>query len=101
MKKLNVILFKDELEIKKYSDIVCKRFSQFNLSPSQEFCGIWGKIKFNHEECRHTISSTINYFLNSDKTEIYFGCCENDYNDIITHIKTDKYEIKLMSCTDL
>ena len=47
MKKLNVILFKNESENEKYSDAICQKLSFSNLSSEQEFCGIWGEIQFN------------------------------------------------------
>lgn len=101
MKKLFVILFKGESENEKYSDTVCVQLSRSNLSADQEFCGIWGEIQFNNEECLAAIASTVNYFLNSDdKEEIYFGCSKKDYNDIISRIDTHKCETKIISCRD-
>ncbi|MBQ7897201.1 MAG: hypothetical protein IJ323_02135 [Clostridia bacterium] len=101
MKKLNVILFKSESENEKYSEFICKKLSRSNLSNVQEFCGIWGEIRFNQEECLRAISSTVNCVLNSDKTEIYFGCSEKDYDDIISLINCDNCEVNILSCADI
>ena len=101
MKKLNVILFKNESENEKYSDGICKKFSPSKLSTNQMFCGIWGEIQFNKEECLKAISSAVNFALSSDKADIYFGCGEKDYNDIIMLIDRDKCEIKVLSCTHI
>ena len=61
MKKLNVILFKNESENEKYSDAICQKLSSSNLPADQKFCGIWGEIQFNKEECLKAISSTVNF----------------------------------------
>ena len=98
MKKLNVILFKNESENEIHSDAICKKLSSSNLSADQWFCGIWGEIRFNKEECLKAISSTVNFALNSDKTDIYFGCAEKDYHDIMMLIDQDKCEINIVSC---
>ena len=45
MKKLNVILFKNESENEKYSDAICQKLSLSNPSAEQEFCGIMTFIK--------------------------------------------------------
>ena len=97
MKKLNIILFNNESE--KYSETICEKLSGSNFSANQEFLGIWGEIQFNREECLKAISSTVNYALSSNKTEIYFGCAEKDYNDIIMFIDRDQCEIEILSCT--
>lgn len=102
MKKLNVILFeKDGPETAKYREVVCEKLSRSNLSDTQEFCGVWGEIHFNREECLKAVSSSINRILNSDKTEIYFGCCDKDYNDIISLVNANNCEITLRSCADM
>ncbi len=98
MKILNVVLFKDDNE---NCEVIFEKLSSSNLLPHQEFCGRWGEIQFNNEECLTAISSTVNHFLNSkDKTEIYFGCSEKDYNDIILLIDTDNCKVNVLSCLD-
>ena len=99
MKKLIVILFENDLEFKEYSNRVCKRFA--NLPAEKEFCGIWGEIQFNKEECLKAISSTVNFALSFDKNDIYFGCSQKDYEDIISLIKCDNCEISIVSCADI
>ncbi len=98
MKILNVILFKDDTE---NNEAIFEKLSRSDLLPYQEFCGRWGEIRFNKDECLKTISSTVNWFLNSeDKTEIYFGCSEKDYDDIISLVNTDNCEVNRLSCAD-
>ena len=99
MKKLNVILFKNKSEKEKFSNAICEKLSREKLSADQEFCGIWGEIELNREECLKTISATINYFLRSDKNEVFFGCSEKDYNDIIALIDKDNCKVNLLSCS--
>ena len=99
MKKLNIIVFFDDTEMEKYSDLVCEKLS--GLSPNQEFCGIWGEIQFSKEECLKAISAIVNNFINNvDKTEIYFGCSAKNYNDIISLMDTDNCKINILSCYD-
>ena len=101
MKKLNVILFKNESENEKYSDAICQKLSSLKFSADQEFCGIWGEIQFNKEECLKAISSTVNFALSSDKNDIYFGCSQKDYEDIISLINCDNCEVSIVSCADI
>lgn len=102
MKKLNAILFKkDGSETAKFRELVCEKFSRTNLSDTQEFCGVWGEIHFNREECLSAISSSINRIINSDKIEIYFGCCEKDYNDIMSFVDASNCEINRLHCNEI
>ena len=97
MKILNVILFKDD----ENSKDVLEKLSRPNLLPHQEFCGIWGRIQFNKEAGLTAVSGAVNYFLKSeDKTEIYFGCSEKDYKDIISLIDTNNCGVNILSCSD-
>jgi hypothetical protein len=97
MKILNVILFKDG----ENNETVCEKLSRSHLLPHQEFCGIWGIIQFNNAACLTAVSSSVNYFLKSeDKTEIYFGCSEKDYKDIISLIDTNNCVVNILSCSD-
>ena len=98
MKKLNVILFKNESENEKYSDAICQKLSSSKFPAGQEFCGIWGEILFNKEKA---ISSTVNFALSSDKNDIYFGCSQKDYEDIISLIDCDNCEVSIVSCADI
>lgn len=101
MKKVNVIIFKDETENEKYAESVCKKLIPLNQLNDKIFCGIWGEIMFNNDECLKAISSSVNSFLNSDKTEVYFGCCKKDYNDIILLLNTDNCQVNVLSYSDL
>ncbi len=99
MKTLKVILFSDSTEFKKYSNRVCEVFSE--LSYEKEFCGCW-EIAFNKREVLDAVSDTINHFINNtDKTEIIFGCCKKDYNDIISQIHTENCIVTTVSCREL
>ena len=100
MKKLTVVVFKDGIESEKYSDQFCERFS--NLPAGKEFCGIWGEIAFNDEEVFRAISATINHFLTeANKEEVIFGCCEKDYNSVISKINTNNCSVETLSCQEV
>ena len=100
MKKLIVILFENDLEFKEYSNRVCERFA--NLPAEKEFCGIWGEILFNNEECISSISGCVNHFINnSNKTEIIFGISNKDYDCVISKINTEKCVIETVKCDNL
>ena len=85
MKKLTVILFKNDLEFKEYSDQVFEKFADLPLD--KEFCGTWGEILFNNQECISSISGCVNHFINnSNKKEIIFGISNKDCNCVISKI---------------
>ena len=57
---------------------------------------------FNNAEVLSAISGSVNRFLNSsEKTEIIFGYCKRDYNDIIKKIDTENCEVQTIYCKDL
>ncbi len=87
MKKLYIYLSFSNEQV----DVICEKMA--SKLPSQTFLGFWGKIEFNKEECITTISSTINYFLKSDISEIYFGVDEADLSDVLERVNTDNVEI--------
>lgn len=100
MKKLTAVIFKDGIESEKYANQICERFSK--LPAEKEFCGIWGEIERNHGEIFRTISTTINHFIaETNKDEIIFGCCEKDYNSVISKINTDDCVVETISCQDV
>ena len=100
MKKLTVVIFENDLEYKEYSNRVCEKFA--DLPAEKEFCGIWGEILFNNEECISSISNCVNHFINnSDKTEIIFGISNKDYNCVISEINTKKCTIEIVKCENL
>ena len=98
MKILNVILFKDD----ENDEMIFEKLSRNNLLPHQEFCGRWGEMsQFNKDECLRAVSGAVNYFLKlEDKTEIYFGCSEKDYNDIISLIDRSDCKVNILYCSD-
>ena len=87
MKKLIIFISFDLVNI----NVVCENMK--SITSKQEFCGFWGKIGYNKEECLRSISATINYFIESDKEAIYFGCDENDIDDLLLSINTKNCEI--------
>ncbi len=100
MKKLMVILFENDLNFKEYSNSVCEKFA--DLPRDKEFCGIWGEILFNNEECISAISGCVNHFINNaDKTEIIFGISSKDYDNIISKIHTENCVIEMISCKNV
>ena len=82
MKLVRIIIFKDDKEFSQFSSAVCDKMQA--IDSDKEFCGIWGEIQSNESEVLNSISATVNYFIESDKKEIIFGCCEKDYNNILT-----------------
>ena len=100
MKKLTVILFENDLEFKEYSDQIFEKFADLPLD--KEFCGTWGEILFNSEECISSISGCVNHFINnSNKTEIIFGISSKDYEDVISKINVEKCIIERVDCKEL
>ncbi len=89
MKIVKVILFKDDKEFSQFSSAVCENMQ--SIGSEKEFCGIWGEIQSNENEVMRSISATVNHFIESDKKEIIFGCCDKDCNDILARLN-------LMSC---
>ena len=69
-----------------------------NHSPSQEYLGFWsGTLPGYEEKISDHISSTVNYFLNTDKEEIYFGCDKADLDRILSKIKTEHFDVTVIS----
>ena len=91
MKQLNVIIFANENEYDKCSNRICELLS--DLPESKGFCGAWGEIQANDQEVISAISSTVNYFIASDKEEIFFCCCAKDYKNILATINTQNCEV--------
>ena len=101
MKTLNVIVFANKNEEIKYTTAICEKFANSNLSPDQLFCGVWGEITHNRNECVNSIVSTINHFLNSTKNEIFFGCSEKDFDEILSLVNTNNCNVKIVNCSTL
>ena len=100
MKKLTLIIFEDDLEISKYSDCIFEKFS--GLPKQKEFCGIWGEISFNKEDVLSAISDTLNCFINDmDKTEIVFGCCVKDADEIVSKVNDEECVVEKLLCQNL
>ena len=100
MKKLTVILFENDSEFKEYSNQVSEKFA--NLPAEKEFCGIWGEILFNNDQCISSISGCVNHFINNtDKTEIIFGISNKDYDCVISEINAENCVIETVKCENL
>jgi hypothetical protein len=87
MKLVRIIIFKDDKEFSQFASVVCEKMQ--TLDSDKEFCGIWGEIQSNEGEVLNSMSATVNYFIESDKKEIIFGCCEKDYNNILTKLNLE------------
>ena len=93
MKLLTVIIFKDSADFDALSGRVCDKLS---LEENKEFPGCWDVVD-NKKDVIRSISDTVNYFIEtSEKTEIVFGCCLKDYDDIMKYINVENCEI---NCT--
>ena len=92
MKLIKIIIFKDDKEYSQFSSKVCEKMK--SIDTDKEFCGIWGEIENNSTEVINSISTTINYFVASDKKEIIFGCCEKDYNNILIKLNVEHCDIQ-------
>ena len=91
MKSVKIIIFKDDKEFSRFSSAVCDKMQA--IDSDKEFCGIWGEIQSNESEVLNSISATVNYFIESDKKEIIFGCCEKDYNNILTKLNFADFNV--------
>lgn len=89
-RSLKIILFKDDREFFQFADKICDRMKE--IPSDSEFCGIWGEIQSNECEVLNAISSTVNYFIESGKKEMIFGCCEKDCDKILS-------KLNLADCT--
>ena len=60
-----------------------QKFVITKSNDSKVYCGTWGELQFNREECIKAISTTVKHFVQMlDKEEIYFGCNIKDVFDI-------------------
>ena len=95
MKNLTIVIFENDLAVEKHYDEAFDKYGK--SSTEKEILGVWGEILSNADEVLSTISDTVNYFINdTDKTEIVFGCCRKDYDDIIAKIDVEKYIVKTL-----
>ena len=95
MKNLTIVIFENDLAVEKHYDEASGRFGK--SSTEKEILGVWGEILSNSDEVLSTISDIVNYFINdTDKTDIVFGCCRKDYDDIIAKIDVEKCIVKML-----
>ena len=81
MKKVFVIIFDSDKEMPSVCEKISEYFTKSN--DSKVYCGTWGELQFNREECIKAISTTVKHFVQMlDKEEIYFGCNIKDVFDI-------------------
>ena len=99
MKRVFAIVFENELEFTNGAGIIGDRF--INSDNTIEYCGSWGEIWFNTEECLKAISSTVNHFIReSGFEEIYFGCCRKDFPEIKEMLLCKECEINVIPYAD-
>lgn len=99
MKKVFVIVFDNKLEFDVFADKIGNRF--INSNNAIEYCGSWGKIMFNKNECLNAISSMVNHFIQlPEKKEIYFGCDKENLSEIQELLLTEACEIIVVPCAD-
>ena len=78
-------------------DIVSEKLK--NRTSKQEYLGFWYDIDPSKKErIVNHIASTANYFLDTNREEIYFGCDETELDDVLSKIKTEDFEIKVIHC---
>lgn len=95
MKNLTIVIFENDLAVEKHYDEAFGRFGKSSME--KEVLGVWGEILSNSDEVLSTISDIVNYFINdTDKTDIVFGCCRKDYDDIIAKIDVEKCIVKML-----
>lgn len=76
-------------------DFVAKKMK--NRTPKQEYLGFWSNVESSEKEkISNHIASTVNYFLDTNREEIYFGCDETELDVILSKIKTEAFEIKII-----
>ncbi len=99
MKKVFVIVYENENDFFKGSNIIAERFTK--PDNAIEYCGSWGKNLFNKDECLNAIYSTVNHFIQMpEKSEIYFGCDRGDISEIKTLLLSENCEIIITSYAD-
>lgn len=99
MKKLNVIVFANETEFNEHANRVTAKLS--DLPENEIYLGSWGEIRFNDQEVTAAISTAVNHFIATDKTEIFFGCCAKDYETILAAINAQDCEVIKRSCREI
>lgn len=78
-------------------DIVSEKLK--NRTSKQEYLGFWYDIDPSKKErIVNHIASTANYFLDTNREEIYFGCDETELDDVLSKIKTEAFEIMVIHC---
>ncbi len=99
-KKIYIIILASDSEIENVSDKITDRFPK--TDKSKVFCGSWGEIKSNREECLNVISSTVNYFIKKTEVEeVCFGCNIKDVSDIKSLLSLDDCEITEINSSDI
>lgn len=90
MKKVFIIVFDNDEEMSATSE----RIQIEKSDDSKVYCGSWGKIHFNKDECLKAISETVNHFIKLPEIkEVYFGCNRDDVSEIKKLLLLDGCEI--------
>ena len=68
-----------------------------NLTSKQEHLGFWSSVEPSKKEIISShIASTVNYFLDTNREEIYFGCDLTELDVVLSQIKTEAFEITVI-----
>ena len=68
-----------------------------NRTSNQEYLGFWSDVKPSEKETiSNHIASTVNYFLDTNREEIYFGCDETELDIILSKIKIEAFELTVI-----
>ena len=71
--------------------------NQKNQAPNQQYLGFWSDVQPGREETMiDHIAMTVNYFIDSDKEEIFFGCDEKELDGILSKIKTESFDVTII-----
>ncbi|MBQ4602157.1 MAG: hypothetical protein IJB24_04775 [Clostridia bacterium] len=99
-KKIYMIVLASDSEMGNLSDKITDRFPE--TDKSKVYCGSWGEIKSNREECLNAISSTVNYFIKKTEVEeICFGCNIKDVLAIKSLLSLDDCEITEINSSEM
>jgi hypothetical protein len=81
-------------------DLVSEKLK--NRTSKQEYLGFWSGVEpSKKEKIVNHIASTVNYFLDTNREDIYFGCNETELDDVLSKIKTEAFEVKIIDHEEL
>lgn len=99
MKKVFIIIFDDDKEMSIHTEKVIEKFKKSDAL--SVFCGSWGKIHYNKEQCLNSIANAVNHYIKSpEKKDVYFGCNCKDVAEIKPLLILDDCKITDISYSD-